>query len=271
VVVPHLNWRGLFGRGTDASGNATTIEIEWPGFQTTAYHTYGQTQAETRNWMGSLLEGQRDAGGQMYMRNRYYDPATGQFTQPDPIGIAGGLNVYGFAAGDPVSYSDPYGLCPDCDAFWMEVAAAGLARGGFRGRAQATVALAAATALEFFGVNDLWRAGDQVRDGQPVRAAGTAALAIFSSVPAGRAVQGTKAAVRASLGALDLNSDVTRAANRLIRDFGRAEQVGVEVVEGGGAVVHRFVAGADGSSSAVYTYCMSSTIRGEQLIGSNGL
>jgi RHS repeat-associated protein len=36
--------------------------------------------------------------GQMYMRNRYYDPATGQFTQTDPIGIAGGLNTYGFAA-----------------------------------------------------------------------------------------------------------------------------------------------------------------------------
>jgi RHS repeat-associated protein len=65
--------------------------------------------------MGSLLEGQRDAGGQMYMRNRYYDPATGQFTQTDPIGIAGGLNTYGFAAGDPISYSDPYGLCP----WWM--------------------------------------------------------------------------------------------------------------------------------------------------------
>jgi uncharacterized protein RhaS with RHS repeats len=53
----------------------------------------------------------RDASGQMYMRNRYYDPASGQFTQPDPIGIAGGMNVYGFAAGDPVSFSDPYGLC----------------------------------------------------------------------------------------------------------------------------------------------------------------
>ena len=52
----------------------------------------------------------RDGSGQLYMRNRYYDPATGQFTQTDPIGIAGGLNVYGFAAGDPVTYSDPYGL-----------------------------------------------------------------------------------------------------------------------------------------------------------------
>ena len=47
----------------------------------------------------------------MYMRNRYYDPATGQFTQPDPIGLAEGLNSYGFAAGDPVGYWDPMGLC----------------------------------------------------------------------------------------------------------------------------------------------------------------
>jgi RHS repeat-associated protein len=61
--------------------------------------------------MGSLIEGGRDLTGQMYMRNRFYDPATGRFTQEDPIGIAGGLNVYGVASGDPVTYSDPYGLC----------------------------------------------------------------------------------------------------------------------------------------------------------------
>jgi RHS repeat-associated protein len=113
VVVPHMNWRGLFSLGTTESGAASTVPVEWPGFRTTAYHSKGETQESTRNWMGSLLEGQRDTGGQMYMRNRYYDPATGQFTQTDPIGIAGGLNTYGFAAGDPVSYADPYGLCAE--------------------------------------------------------------------------------------------------------------------------------------------------------------
>jgi len=30
----------------------------------------------------------------------------------DPVGIAGGVNLYGFAEGDPVNYSDPFGLCP---------------------------------------------------------------------------------------------------------------------------------------------------------------
>ena len=32
-------------------------------------------------------------------------------TQQDPIGIAGGANVYGFADGDPVNFLDPFGLC----------------------------------------------------------------------------------------------------------------------------------------------------------------
>jgi uncharacterized protein RhaS with RHS repeats len=55
----------------------------------------------------------RDASGQIYTRNRYYDPTSGQFTQPDPIGLAGGLNSYGFAAGDPVGFWDPFGLCAE--------------------------------------------------------------------------------------------------------------------------------------------------------------
>jgi uncharacterized protein RhaS with RHS repeats len=33
-------------------------------------------------------------------------------TQEDPIGLAGGLNLYGYGDGDPVNNSDPFGLCP---------------------------------------------------------------------------------------------------------------------------------------------------------------
>jgi RHS repeat-associated protein len=62
------------------------------------------------NWYGSLTEEQTDASGFQYKRNRYYDPVAGTFTQEDPIGLAGGLNLYGYAGGDPVNFSDPFGL-----------------------------------------------------------------------------------------------------------------------------------------------------------------
>jgi RHS repeat-associated protein len=63
--------------------------------------------------MGSLIFESRDASGLYYRRNRYYDSEKGRFTQEDPIGLAGGINVYGFAYGDPVTYSDSDGLCPN--------------------------------------------------------------------------------------------------------------------------------------------------------------
>ena len=44
------------------------------------------------------------------MGARYYDPALGRWLSEDPAGIAGGLNLYGYAANDPVNNSDPTGL-----------------------------------------------------------------------------------------------------------------------------------------------------------------
>jgi RHS repeat-associated protein len=127
TVITHQNWRGQFARGTFTNGQLSDcatyppqgcVPVQWPGYATTAWHEGVATAPTTgyeHYWFGSLAVEMRDATGQLYRRNRYYDPQTGQFTQPDPIGLAGGLNAYGFAAGDPVSYSDPYGLSPaDC-------------------------------------------------------------------------------------------------------------------------------------------------------------
>ncbi len=47
-----------------------------------------------------------------FFRNRYYDARLGRFTQEDPIGYAGGLNLYSYNGDDPASYTDPFGLCP---------------------------------------------------------------------------------------------------------------------------------------------------------------
>lgn len=40
---------------------------------------------------------------------RYYDPSTGRFLQRDPIGIAGGLNVYAYVLNAPTIGIDPTG------------------------------------------------------------------------------------------------------------------------------------------------------------------
>lgn len=55
--------------------------------------------------------------GIIYLRARYYDPATAQFMTVDPIvGVTG--NPYAYTAGDPLDHSDPLGLCwsPSCVA-----------------------------------------------------------------------------------------------------------------------------------------------------------
>jgi RHS repeat-associated protein len=40
---------------------------------------------------------------------RYYDPDIGRFTQPDPIGLLGGLNLYQYAP-NGLTWIDPWGL-----------------------------------------------------------------------------------------------------------------------------------------------------------------
>lgn len=52
------------------------------------------------------------SGGFVYLRNRWYDPKTGRFLTQDPIGLAGGVNLYSYAGNNPVAYTDPFGLCP---------------------------------------------------------------------------------------------------------------------------------------------------------------
>ena len=51
------------------------------------------------------------ATGLYYVRNRWYDPQVGRFISEDPIGLAGGLNLYTYVHNNPLSFRDPLGLC----------------------------------------------------------------------------------------------------------------------------------------------------------------
>jgi len=48
--------------------------------------------------------------GVLFLRNRYYDPRTGTFLQQDPIGVAGGVNLYAYVRNNPLNWVDPFGL-----------------------------------------------------------------------------------------------------------------------------------------------------------------
>jgi len=150
LVVPHASWRGVYESGTivadtvcknvwlptsemvyqDSSGHRLQspvvsgpdgeeldrqqqrcFEVDFPGKAVGMRRLLRQNSvAGPVTWTGSLMQDNQDASGLMYRRNRFYDPKSGRFTQEDPIGLAGGVNAYGFAEGDPVSYGDPYGL-----------------------------------------------------------------------------------------------------------------------------------------------------------------
>lgn len=53
--------------------------------------------------------------GLYYNRYRYYDPQSGEFISRDPVGLAGGLALYGYPP-DPLTWADPSGLTglPKC-------------------------------------------------------------------------------------------------------------------------------------------------------------
>lgn len=48
--------------------------------------------------------------GLVYNYFRTYDPSTGRYLESDPIGLGGGLNTYGYALQNPLSYTDVLGL-----------------------------------------------------------------------------------------------------------------------------------------------------------------
>ena len=49
--------------------------------------------------------------GLYYYRARMYSAALGRFLQPDPIGYAGGNNLYAYVNNDPTNATDPSGTC----------------------------------------------------------------------------------------------------------------------------------------------------------------
>ncbi|OCG00765.1 RHS repeat-associated core domain-containing protein [Gilliamella sp. wkB112] len=102
----HNNLAGLPEQLTDSQGNSI-----WQA----EYKIWGNAEKEWKESRSNFDQNLRYQGqyldretGLHYNTFRYFDPDIGRFTQPDPIGLLGGNNLYQYAP-NPVSWIDPWG------------------------------------------------------------------------------------------------------------------------------------------------------------------
>ncbi|MEU0657310.1 RHS repeat-associated core domain-containing protein [Streptomyces albogriseolus] len=127
---------------TDATGNVLGL-VDDTGKRTHTY-AYGPTGMPRGTTTEAVPQPYRYAGayldptGLYKMGHRYYDPALGRFTQPDPSGQE--ANPYLYAAGDPINNSDPTGLWTGWDTVATAFATVALITAIPTGGASLTVA-----------------------------------------------------------------------------------------------------------------------------------
>ncbi len=97
---------------------ANLIDRDGNIVDTYSYDAFGKTIGVAKNSNGFRYVGQYgvhsdDDLGLQYMWNRWYDSELGRFISRDPIGMAGGLNLYVYTGNNPVTYVDSLGLCAD--------------------------------------------------------------------------------------------------------------------------------------------------------------
>ena len=108
------NGRGQLVAVGDSAGQLnSTYAQQVPGSNGGPWGSGTTTRAQTFNPRRWATPGQSDTISTF--RTRQYDPATGVWLQEDPVGLAGGINLYQYNGNDPNSFGDPFGTCPPAD------------------------------------------------------------------------------------------------------------------------------------------------------------
>ena len=121
IYYIHTDQLGTPRKMTDGSASVAWDNLSDPFGNSIATHgtNWGAANWGSFNWAMTLLSlsnirfpGQYFDGeaGLNQNWNRDYDPTTGRYIQPDPIGLQGGINTYAYAAGNPVQNADAVGL-----------------------------------------------------------------------------------------------------------------------------------------------------------------
>jgi RHS repeat-associated protein len=103
----HTNLAGLPEQLTDENGlSIWHSEYEGWGKSRDEWHDQRIRREQNLRFQGQYLDRET---GLHYNTFRFYDADVGRFTQPDPIGLTGGLNTYAYAPSS-LNYVDPLGL-----------------------------------------------------------------------------------------------------------------------------------------------------------------
>jgi len=91
-----------------------TGSFNWRGGEGSITDRVTQDMQDTETWGLRWSAYTRPSTGLIYMQNRYYEPETGRFTQPDPVPYGmevswGQNNRWVYSANDPVNLTDPTG------------------------------------------------------------------------------------------------------------------------------------------------------------------
>ncbi len=105
VYTFHNNELGTPELMTDSTNTVVWEGISKP-FGETAVNS-GSTVVNNFRFQGQYYDAET---GLHYNGQRYYDPKTGRYLTPDPIGLAGGVNPYVYVGNDPINGVDPRGL-----------------------------------------------------------------------------------------------------------------------------------------------------------------
>jgi RHS repeat-associated protein len=101
--------------GTPQVATDSNQAVAWQA----SYDSFGQASVSGTITQNLRLPGQYFDVQSGWNHNgfRDYAPQLGRYIEPDPIGLAGGINEYAYVGDDPIDWSDPFGLraLTDCE------------------------------------------------------------------------------------------------------------------------------------------------------------
>ena len=173
--------------------------------------------------------------GLIYYGHRYYSPGLGRFINRDPIGEAGGVNLYGFCGNDPINRFDVNG-CSWLSKFWDRTFLSfgkHVAQNWDHGRQYVIDAAAVVVAIVTYGYASEWAAAEIADSAYSAEIAASGNAFIADAAAADAAASASTGIISGAVGGAAAGA--TSAATSVALSGGNLSQVGDAALRGAGA------------------------------------